>query len=131
MREYINVKVKRLEKEYSLLNDKEFSRTTELIKEHIAKFKSDGANFIFYGVPEPKTIKDALSCSFEYAIGTVEDVDDDFMYCRILKEYENTISDENMRAKALYITVGKKENRFIKHICRIELKPIDPAILAL
>ena len=129
---YVDVKVKRLEREYSALTEELYAEATEKIKEYIETMKNEnGMNVIFHNHPEPKSIDDAVTNKLEYVVGKVDDIDDEYMYCRIFEDKMEYINFENLRAQALYLAELDRGKKHIKRICRIELKPLCTEIFEL
>lgn len=129
---YVDVKVKRLEREYSALTDELYAEATKKIKEHIEKTKNEyGMNLIFFGHPEPKTLTDVVTNKLEYVVGKVDDIDDEYMYCRIFEDKLKYIDLDKIRAQALYLAEIGKGEKHISRITRIELKPINPVLTQL
>lgn len=129
---YVDVKVKRLEREYSALTEELYAEATEKIKEYIETMKNEnGMNIIFHNHPEPKSIDDAVTNKLEYVVGKVDDIDDEYMYCRIFEDKMEYINFENLRAQALYLAELGRGEKHINRICRIELKPLCTEIFQL
>lgn len=130
---YIDVKVKRLERKYSALTEDLYAEATEKIREYIETTKNENdMNILFHNHPEPKSIDDAVTSKLEYVVGKVDDIDDEYMYCRILEDKMEYINFENLRAQALYLAeLDNRGKKHINRICRIELKPLCTEIFEL
>lgn len=102
---YVDVKVRRRELDCELTKSVDLSKqVTEMTKEYIKKLKEEGGmNLAFYNHPRPKTIQEAMNSDMQYSIGKIEDIDDEFVYCKICENKMNDIDLNKLRADIVYL----------------------------
>lgn len=119
--EYINIAIKRIEIKNPKLKSMRVD-ADKALKEFIKEHKTTKTNYFFrQSRVQPGLYDEYILNSPEDILGFIDDFDDEYMYCRLMKKHEHMFNHPEVWVMSpIYITDNGCEKTKIKHLLRVE-----------